>query len=159
MDQPTPLYRLVVFDAMEPDELPAVRDLFCRVTEIHPTDATQWVTRTPGVWPRPLPEAPVRALLDGLYDLQVAAEAWRADRSPPPTPPRTIHDAACLEGGLRIAGLRGEPAHWVPWDKVELISAGRIEAEDVYRGPRPPSWTSALSDGLRAMTLRPRKIP
>jgi hypothetical protein len=75
------------------------------------------------------------------------------------SPPRTIHDAASLEGGLRIKGLRGEPTHWVPWDKIELISAGRIEAEDEYRGAGPPPWTSALAMGLRALTLRPSRLP
>ena len=49
--QPAPMYRLVVFDAVDADDLPLTRDLFCRVTGIHPTDATQWIARTPGVWP------------------------------------------------------------------------------------------------------------
>jgi hypothetical protein len=157
--EPGPLYRLVVFDLVEADELPRVRELFCRVTGMHPTDATQWLARTPGVWPRPLAEDQVRALLDGLYDLQVAAEARRTDLFPELSPARTIHEAACLEGGFRITGLRGEPTHWVPWDRVELISAGRIQAEDEFRDPSPPSWTSALSIGLRALTLRPSKAP
>ncbi len=59
-----PLYRMVIFDSVEPDELPAVRDLFCRVTGIHPTDATQWIAKAPGVWPRPLPESQARTLLE-----------------------------------------------------------------------------------------------
>jgi hypothetical protein len=159
MAQPAPLYRLVVFDEMEVDELPPVRELFCRVTGIHPTDATQWIARTPGIWPRPLPEDQARALLDGLYDLQVAAEAWRADQLPELSPPRTIHDAACLDGGLRITGLRGEPTHWVPWDRVELISAGRVEVEDEYRGAGAPTWSSALTIGIQALVHRPGKSP
>jgi hypothetical protein len=159
MAQPAPLYRLVVFDEIEADELPPVRALFCGVTGLHPTDATQWIARTPGIWPRPLPEDQARALLDGLYDLRVAAEAWRADQLPELSPPRTIHDAACLDGGLRIKGLRGEPTHWVPWDKVELISAGRIEAGDEYRGTAPPSWTSALTIGIQSLIHRPGKLP
>jgi hypothetical protein len=154
-----PVYRLVVFDAVDEDDLPLARELFCKVTGIHPTDATQWIARTPGVWPRPLPEEQARALLDGLYELQIAAEAWRADQFPELNPVRTIHDAACLEGGFRIKGLRGEPIHWVPWDKVELISGGWIETEDEYRNVSPPAWTSALSTGLRALTLRPGKAP
>ena len=62
----------------------------------------------------------VRKLLDGLYEYKVAAEAWRADQLPDLSPPRTVHRAACLDQGLRIEGLRGEPTHWAPWDKVEL---------------------------------------
>jgi hypothetical protein len=157
--QPAPVYRLVIFDEVDNDDLPLVRDLFCRVTGMHPTDATQWIARTPGVWPRPLPEDQTRALLDGLYDLQVAAEAWRSDQFPELSPPRTIHEAACLDGGLRITGLRGEPTHWIPWDKVELIGAGRVAAEDEFRSVSPPAWSSALASGLRALTLRPSKLP
>jgi hypothetical protein len=157
--EPAPTYRLVVFDAVDADDLPPARALFCRVTGMHPTDATQWITRTPGVWPRPLPEDQVRALLDGLYELQIAAEAWRTDVFPELSPARLIHEAACLEGGLRIKGLRGEPTHWIPWDKIELISAGRVAAEDEFRTASPPTWTAALSSGLRALTLRPSKPP
>jgi hypothetical protein len=159
MDQSAPLYRLVVFDEVDADDRTAVRDLFCRVTGMHPTDATQWIARTPGAWPRPLPVEQTRALLDGLYELQVAAEAWRADQFPDLSPARTVHDAACLEGGLRIMGLRGEPTHWVPWDKIELISAGRIATDDEYRAANPSPWVSTLSMGLRALTLRAPKPP
>ncbi|HEX8198896.1 MAG TPA: hypothetical protein VF590_00275 [Isosphaeraceae bacterium] len=145
-------YRLVIFT--EPADPHAVRDLLCRVTGIHPTDAMQWVARTPGIWPRPLAEDQTRALLDGLYELGVPAEAWRADLLPNLSPPRTIHDAACLPGGLRITGLRGEPIHWVPWEKVDLVSAGRIVAEDEYRDVAPPGWASAVATGLNALLHR-----
>jgi hypothetical protein len=145
-------YRLVVFTA--PEDPQAVRDLMVGVTGIHPTDAMQWVARTPGVWPRPLAEGEVRELLDGLYDLGVPAEAWRIDLLPDLSPPRTIHDAACLPEGFRVKGLRGEPTHWVTWDKVELISAGRIMAEDEFRDVTPPGWSSALATGLNALIGR-----
>ena len=161
-DTPTPaptptsvpvLYRLVVFE--EVDEPRAVRDLVCRVTQAHPTDATQWVARLPGAWPHPLPEDQVRGLLDGLYELGVAAEAWRVDQVPDLNRPRNVHIAACLPEGFRVGGLRGEPTHWVPWDKIELVCAGRIEAEDEFRNVSPPTWASALSAGLNALILRP----
>jgi hypothetical protein len=159
MAHPAPLYRLVVFDEVDDDDRTAVRDLFCRVTGMHPTDATQWIARTPGVWPRALPADQTRRLLDGLYDLQVAAEAWRADQFPDLNPVRTVHDAACLDDGLRIKGLRGEPTHWVPWNKIELISAGRIEANDESRSVGPAPWAAALSTGLRALALRGPRVP
>lgn len=152
MSGTTPLYRLVVFADI--DDPPTVRDLFVRVTGAHPTDAMQWVARVPGVWPKPLPEDQTRALLEGLYELRVPAEAWRADQFPDISPPRTIHKAACLPEGFRVQGLRGEPTHWVPWSKIELISAGRIAAEDEFRNLSPPNWPSALATGLRALALR-----
>lgn len=147
-----PLYRLVVF--AEIDDPPAVRDLFARVAEVHPTDAMQWIARVPGVWPQPLPEDQTRALLDGLYELGVPAEAWRVDQFPEISPPRTIHKAACLAEGFRVQGLRGEPTHWAPWPKIELISAGRIATDDEYRHVNSPAWPSAVVTGIRALTLR-----
>ena len=157
MAQDSPLYRLVVFD--ESDDSQGVRDLFCRVTGIHPTDAAQWLARVPGVYPKPLPAAQVRPLLDGLYEFGIAAEAWRTDQFPDLSKPRTIHDAACLPDGFRVKGLRGEPTHWAPWEKVELINAGRISVEDEFKGPSPPSWTSALTMGLQALTRRGARLP
>jgi hypothetical protein len=145
------LYRLVIFEPIEkPQE---VRDLFCRVTGMHPTDATQWLVRAPGVWPKPLEEGQVRQVLDGLYELRVPAEAWRSDLFPELSPARTVHRAACLSEGFRTEGLRGEPTHWVPWDRIELICAGRIAAEDEYRNVYAPRWPSAVVAGFRALVL------
>jgi len=141
-------YRLVVFDEL--DDPRPVRDLFCQVLSVHPTDSAQWVARVPGVWPKLLAEADVRRLLDGLYALEVAAEAWRVDAFPDIHRPRTIHEAACLDGGFRVSGLRGEPTHWVPWNKVELLAAGTIASEDSTREATPPGWVNALSTGFRA---------
>jgi hypothetical protein len=147
-----PLYRLVVFDEL--DEPAEVRDLICKVTGMHPTEAMVWIAKMPGTWPRPLPEGLTRTLLDGLYELKVAAEAWAVDRFPDLGTPRTIHEAACLPEGFRVSGLRGEPTHWVPWPKVEMICAGRIDAEDEYRAGGPPKWPSAVVTGIRAIALR-----
>ncbi len=152
MPETAPRYRLVVFD--EVDEPHAVRDLVCRVTLSHPTDAMRWVAKAPGVWPHPLPEKETRALLDGLYELGVAAEAWRTDLFPELSPTRNVHRAACLKEGFRVEGLRGEPTHWTTWDKFELISVGRIAAEDEYRNVAAPAWPSAVITGLRALTFR-----
>ena len=157
MSQSPAQYRLVVFDELE-DPQP-IRDLFVQVLGVHPTDAAQWVARTPGVWPKFLGEADVRRLLDGLYALEVAAEAHRADAFPDLRRPRIVHEAACLDGGLRITGLRGEPTHWVPWDKVDMIAAGAIALDDADRPVTPPGWVNALSTGFRAAIGRaPRGV-
>ena len=157
MPQADQSYRLVLFDV--PEDPHAVRDLMAEVTGIHPTDAMQWVARSaPGVWPRALSESESRTLLDGLYDLGVPAEARRADLFPKLSPPRTIHAAACLDEGFRVGGLRGEPTHWVPWDRFELISAGRVDKPDEFREVVPPSWVSAVSTGLNALLRRPQRV-
>jgi hypothetical protein len=118
----------------------------------------QWVARAPGIWPQPLAEGEVRELLDGLYELGVAAEAWQVDALPQLSPPRTIHNAACLEEGFRVKGLRGEPTHWVPWEKIELIAAGRVMLEDEFRDISPPTWVSAVATGLNAILRRPQIV-
>ncbi len=64
-----------------------------------------------------------------------------------------MHRAACLADGFRTEGLRGEPTHWVPWDRIELICAGRIAAEDEFRNVYAPRWPSAVVAGFRALVL------
>jgi hypothetical protein len=144
-------YRLVIFEAIE--EPREVRDLISRVTGMHPTDAVQWLARAPGTWPRALDEVTVRKLLDGLYDLGIPAEAWRTDQFPELSPARTVHRAACLNEGFRIEGLRGEPTHWAPWDRIEEICAGRIRVEDEFRQGQTPRGPGAVVAGIRALVL------
>jgi hypothetical protein len=151
MPTTTPQYRLVIFEAI--DDPMEVRELVCRVTGMHPTDAVQWLARAPGTWPQPLAETTVRDLLDGFYEAGIAAEAWRTDLFPDLSPPRTIHRAACMKEGFRIEGLRAEPTHWVPWDRFELICAGRISSEDELRNVQAPRWPSTVVSGIRALAL------
>jgi hypothetical protein len=151
MSTPPPQYRLVIFQTI--DEPQNLRDLVCRVTGMHPTDAVQWLARAPGTWPRPLEEPEVRRLLDGLFEAGIAAEAWRTDQFPELSPSRTVHRAACLPEGFRVEGLRGEPTHWVPWERIELICAGRIGVEDEYRQVQSPRWPSMVVAGVRALAL------
>jgi hypothetical protein len=157
MADSAPRYRLVIFDAI--DDPLELREMICGATGMHPTDVVQWLARAPGVWPQPLDEATVRKLLDGLYEHKVAAEAWRSDLFPDLSPPRSVHRAACLDQGLRIDGLRGEPTHWVAWDRVELICAGKVVAEDEFREVHRARWPSTVVSGIRALALqKPRPM-
>lgn len=151
MPTTSPQYRLVIFDAI--DEPLELRDLVCRATGMHPTDVVQWLARAPGTWPQPLEETTIRELLDGFYEAGIAAEAWRTDLFPDLSPPRTIHRAACMKEGFRIEGLRAEPTHWVPWDRIDLICAGGITAEDEFRNVQSPRWPSTVVSGIRALAL------
>ncbi len=152
MPNSEPRYRLVIFDAIDnPQEL---RPMICEATGMHPTDVVQWLARSPGVWPRPLDQPTVRKLLDGLYEFQVAAEAWRVDQFPELSPARTVHRAACLDDGFRVEGLRGEPTHWVPWDRVEMICAGKVTIDDEVRDVHKQRWPSAVVAGIRALALK-----
>jgi hypothetical protein len=154
--RPDNTYRLVLFDV--PDDPAPVRDLICGVTGLHAADAMQWIANTPGVVRHPLAEGEARELLDGLFELKVPAEAWRLDAIPVLGPARTARDVACTDDGFRVRGLRGEPMHWVPWEKMELIAAGRVEQPDEVRAIVPPGWVRAASAGLNAVLRRPQMI-
>lgn len=152
MPAPTNDYRLVVFD--RPDDPAPLRDLLRGVLGLHPAEAMQWIARAPGIWSRPLAEGEVRELLDGMYELKIAAEAWRVDQLPKLSPARSVHIVACLADGLRIGGLHGEPAHWVPWAKVALLHGGLIDADDPLSHAEGIGWANALGQGLGALVLR-----
>lgn len=156
MAKPDNTYRLVFFEAPEAPE--KVRDLIRGVTGLHAADAMLWIADAPGVVKHPLAEGEVRELLDGLYDLGVAAEAWRVDKIPTLAPLRNVRQMACLENGFQVKGLRKEPTHHVPWDKIELIAVGRIDQEDEVRDVVPPSWVQAASMGLNAALRRPQAV-
>lgn len=156
MNASEPVYRLVLFEP--PGDPEAARDLLRDRAGMHPTDAMQWIARAPGVLPRPLDEATVRALLDGLYELGIPAEAWRADAIPNLSPPRPVHKAACRPEGFRVHGLRGEPTHWVPWDRVELVAAGKIDQPDDVREVVPPGSVRAIATALNALLHRPQAV-
>jgi hypothetical protein len=155
MSSSAPQYRLVIFDGIsDPQE---IREGVCRATGLNATDAVQWLARAPGTWPQPLDETQARAMLDALYEARIAAEAWRIDQFPELSPVRTIHRVACLDEGLRIEGLRGEPTHWAPWDRIELICAGRITGADEFRQAHSARWPSTVVSGIRALALmKPR---
>ena len=55
--------------------------------------------------------------------------------------------------GFRIEGLRGEPTHWVPWDRIELICAGRIVGRGRVSQRPAPRWPSTVVSGIRALVL------
>jgi hypothetical protein len=157
MSSPTNDYRLVVFD--RPNDTAPLRDLLVGVLGLHPTEANQWIARTPGIWSRPLAEGEARELLDGMFKLEIPAEAWRVDLLPKLAPARSVHIVACLADGLRIGGLHGEPAHWVPWPKISVIHGGRIATEDQIRAAEGIGWANALGEGLNAMILRRPSLP
>ncbi len=155
MPQAQAQYRVVIFDAI--DDPPRLREDVSAAAEVHPTDAVQWLARAPGPWPRLVEQGVARRLLDCLYKNGVAAEAWRVDLFPDLSPPRTIHRAACLPEGFRVEGLRGEPTHYAPWDRIELVCAGRILTEDQFRDSHPSRWSSSVVSGIRALALmKPR---
>ncbi len=81
----------------------------------------------PGTWPRLLEEKEVRELLDGLFELRIAAEAWRTDLFPELSPARTVHRAACMAEGFRIEGIRGgaDSLGAVGPDRADLRRADR----------------------------------
>ena len=153
MADSAPRYRLVIFDAIDdPQEL---RELICRATGMHPTDAVQWLARAPGVWPQPLDEA------DGA---QAARRAVRvrgrrrglADRPVPGPEPRRGRPPRRLPGrGIPDRGPAGRA------DALGALGPGRddLRGQDRRRGrisatSQSPRWPSAVVAGIRAIALQ-----
>jgi hypothetical protein len=151
-------FRVVIYEAPGEAGSGAVRQLLCDVMGMHPSDASQWVARTPGIWSIRFTREQAQQFVDGLYELEIPAEAWPVERIPNLNPARVVHTPVCLADGLRITGLRGEPTHWIPWGKVELIHAGWIDQPDEVRDVVAPSWVQAVSIGLNAALRRPRFV-
>jgi hypothetical protein len=149
-------YMLIVFDSIEAAE--PVRDLLCEVTGMHPTDAMRWVARMPCVGAHPLTKVQADRLLEGLYELGVAGEARKRDAIPTLAPARTARTVACLPEGFRVKGLRGEPIHWVPWSKIELIDAAWVDQKDATRAVGAPSWMTAVRNAVSTLVGRPRML-
>ena len=100
---------------------------------MHPTDVVQWLARARASGPSRWTSRWFASCSTGSTNSGWRPRPGRADQFPDLSPPRTVHRAACLDEGLRIEGLRGEPTHWVPWDRVEMICAGKVTAEDEFR--------------------------
>jgi len=158
MAKSVPLYRLVVFEEVDDPQGNPRPVLQGGRASTRPTPCSGW-RGCRGSGPRPLSETETRSLLDGLYEYGVPAEAWRNRPVPRDLPAADDpHGRLPARRAFRVQGLRGEPTHWVPWDRIDWSAAGRSR-------PRTSSGASAARPGPgpvggpAAITLRGPKPP
>jgi hypothetical protein len=143
-------YRLVVFRA--PDTPESARELFAKSLKMHPLDASRLVAHMPGILPGLYNGAQCKTILDGLFEMKVAAEARLADQFPDFSRPKQVHDMLLTAGGVNIRDLvHKQTLHFLPWDQIGLIAAGRVELPDVVTEYTPPGMTRAVVHGVRRM--------
>lgn len=143
-------YRIVVFRA--PDEPEPARDMLAKSLKMHPLDASRLVAHMPGILPGLFTSDQCNMILEGLFGLKVAAEARLADQFPDFARPKQVHDMLLTPGGVNIRDLvHKQTLHFVPWDQIGLIAAGRIELPDVVTEYTPPGVTRSVVYGVRRM--------
>ncbi len=144
-------HRLVVYPEDANPQL--VRDALTVELGLHPTDAMRLAAHVPGVIPVPLSEPSARSLVLMLEHAGIDAEAWRADELPDLSEPRDVHRVQLTPQGLEAIGPRGEPAHWLPWPQVELVSVGLVRQGPKQRVVTTPSWIRVAAAVVRPRTL------
>jgi hypothetical protein len=157
-------YQVVVFGT--PGDPLELRELLIEKLGLHPTDAQVRAHLAPGVLPDRLVKSKADELANAIRKLGVNATAVAAAEIPSFEHPELVHRARCLETGLEVIELHGEPECLLPWGEVELISIGYVPLEHVHRyqvvstaltsAPRPPheALEVAALSGFEAWIIR-----
>lgn len=158
-------HRLVVFAA--PDDPHALRDLLADRLKLHATDAQIHAHAVPGVLPDSLSREQATELAEAIQSLGVAAAAIPTDEVPVFDHAEVIHHVRCLENGLEIVELHGEPECVLEWAEIGLISVGYVPQESsrhyevgtttfLHSAPTPPhgSHDFPSTSALEAWLIR-----
>jgi hypothetical protein len=143
-------YRLVVFG--KPEETEPVRDFLAKSLGIHPLDALRLTAHMPGILPGLFDAQTSKKVLDGFFELKIPAEARSADTFPDLSRPRSVQDLTLTGGGINIRdNVRKQTLHFLPWNRIGLIAAGRIQMPDTVIDYVPPGITRNVVYGVRRM--------
>lgn len=151
MSSLTPVkYRLVVFG--KPEETEQIRDFLAKSLGIHALDALRLTAHMPGILPGLYDARTSKTILDQLFELKIPAEARSSDTFPDLARPRSVHDLTLTGGGINIRdNIRKQTLHFLPWNKIGLIAAGRIHVPDTVLEYDPPGITRNVVYGVRRM--------
>jgi hypothetical protein len=143
-------YRLVAFG--KPEDSEPVRLMLAKELEIHPLDAQRLLAHMPGILPGLYDAATAKRVLDQLFEMQVPAEARSQDTFPDLSRPRSVQDLILTPGGINIRDtVRKQTLHFVPWNRIGLIAAARIESPEIVNEYVPPGITRNVVYGVRRM--------
>jgi len=146
----TAKYRLVVF--RKPDDTDPVKTMLARELGIHPLDAQRLTAHMPGILPGLYDAATCKRVLDGLFTLQIPAEARSLESFPDLSRPRIVHDLALTAGGLNIRdNVRKQTLHFLPWNQIGMIAAAKVRVPEIVTEYVQPGITRGVVHGVRRM--------
>lgn len=143
-------YRLAVFG--KPESTEPVRDFLAKTLQIHPLDAQRLTAHMPGILPGLFDAETSKKILDRFFELKLPAEARSADSFPDLSRPRPVQDLTLTPGGVNFRdNVRKQTLHFLPWNKIGLIAAGRIAMPDTVIEYDPSGITRNVVYGVRRM--------
>jgi len=146
-------HRVVIFAA--PDDPYALRDVLVEVLGLHPTEAQIRAHDVPGVLPERLSRDEALRVVAAVEQLGVSAASLPDDEVPEFEHAEIVHHARCLDAGLEIVELHGEPECVIPWSDVELVSVGRVplDSDHRYLPEQDPVMGSGRRTGHKTMNI------
>lgn len=127
------VYRVAVFRQLaDPHEL---SEVFQDVLQLHPTDALVWSRHVPGILTEAFSEEQARTLTAAINQLGIPCSVIRATEIPDLHHALPVHHAQCVESGLQLIGLHGEPETLVPWSAIQMICIGEAPVETSHHFP------------------------
>jgi hypothetical protein len=124
-------FRVAVFARTSDPHLLA--EVLCRVVHIRPLDAVIAARHTPGVLSTPMTASQSQQFVAVLHDMGIAAAAVAVADLPDLSSATSLHHVRCLDEGLQIFDLRGNPAELIPWIEMVVVAIGAIPAEHTPR--------------------------
>jgi len=151
MSSMTPVkYRLVVFE--KPEDTEPVRAFLAKALGIHPLDAQRLTAHMPGILPGLYDAKTSKTVIDRLFELRIPAEARSTDTFPDLTRPRVVQDLTLTGGGINFRdNVTKQTLHFLPWNRIGLIAAGRIVVPDTVIEYDPSGITRNVVYGVRRM--------
>jgi hypothetical protein len=118
---------LVVFAA--PDDPEELADALVETLGLHPTDALVQARRAPGVLPVAVSRKLAEKAAHAIAAIGLRAQALEVEQVPSLHHAVRVHHLRCLDIGLEIIELHGQPARFMPWNEIELVSVGQVPLE------------------------------
>lgn len=121
------LFRVMV--CSKPDDPKELRDILVRVLGLHPTDAQVHAHAAPGLLRDVVSRSVADELASAINGLGIHAVVVPQADVPQLLHTELVHHLRLLDEGLELIDLHGQPEGVVPWNDIELLSAGAVPLE------------------------------
>ncbi|MFV0445019.1 MAG: hypothetical protein ACK5Q5_15705 [Planctomycetaceae bacterium] len=118
------LSRVIVF--ARPDDPADLRDVLQSALQLNKIDAGLAVHHAPGILPRSWPSELAQSAATAITQAGLRAVAVPAGDIPDFSQARHAHHIRCEATGLVVCDLSGQAKETLPWDRLRLLSIGRV---------------------------------